>query len=584
MNIISFSKKSGTEITIIFIKISIIAFFSFYFLSNFQPYYEGADSYVNALTSIKITQGSYEITNPLLQQTGLHEFVPRQWVITESNTAVPAFNVGLPVIGSIFYSLFGYYGLFYLIPLCSISLLIISERISTKLFGSLGGLITLILVSSNLFIIRTGTDFLSENISTIFILIAFFYILKLLQNYKNSYMLLISTTLAISTFLRIGNIVFFPLEIIILIVFIIIKNYNTISNNHTSFSTIKLHKNLIRSFYFLIPWIIFLTFWFSYNDTFFGDSTKSYLEVKKEMDPSLYYNVDSFSFTPTSENLENLKIFTQYLLPYPLSGARTLETNYESILGTEWLGIISMILLCGILLYSFLTKSKRTEIFLILIIIAGIVWFYSIVSGDIDPNRSVPGRYMITPFVFTSFLFGFIVEKFLSHEFLKNIHFKQILRFLIIISAIVFFIFTITTLTPIMNWINSDDKIKNPSDVFQKYPLDKENLDENSIVISALGARVVDYDFIPFHPFLGVTILSGSNPEEFPTKPILLLNNLLLENHDVYTFKEETHWVEKKYLNYLVMNHNFVLKDFSKSFCKLELKNQEFEISDENCL
>lgn len=379
------------EIAIIIIKICIILFFSFYFLANFQPYYEGSDAFVYGLTAIGISQGSYEITNPLLEETGRFEFVPRSWVITDSNTTIPAFNVGLPIIGSIFYSIFGYYGLFYLVPISSIALLIFSERIATRLFGSIAGLTSLLLISSNLFIVRTGTDLLTGNISVLFLLIGFFYLIKFFKKPRDSYALIISTSLIISTLIRINGLVFFPIEFILIICFFIIKHRNLEKTNQKSrlFSNYKINKKSLRLFMILLlPWIGFLIFWFSYNDYYFGDPMTNYLDVKIEMDPSIYYNTNSQSLlVPNSQTIENIKTFSQYLLPYPFSGARSLEVNYENIFGSGWLGIPPIIFLSGVLILSFFKKIKCTEIFLILVFVCGTIWFYSAVGGEIDPNR-----------------------------------------------------------------------------------------------------------------------------------------------------------------------------------------------------
>ena len=70
-------------------KIAVIAYVSFYLLTNFIPYYEGADAYIFAIAALNLSEGSYSITNELLQATGQWEFVPLHWSKTVFNTSVP---------------------------------------------------------------------------------------------------------------------------------------------------------------------------------------------------------------------------------------------------------------------------------------------------------------------------------------------------------------------------------------------------------------------------------------------------------------------------------------------------------------
>lgn len=99
-----------------------------------------------------------------------------------------------------------------------------------------------------------------------------------------------------------------------------------------------------------------------------------------------------------------------------------------------------------------------------------------------------------------------------------------------------------------------------------------------------MGSWVVDYDVVPFHPFLGHSLKGEIIKDEFPEESISLLKELLKNNVDVYTFKESSHTIERTYLKYLVDNHKLVLKDFSDSFCKFEKIPQEEILSDAICL
>jgi len=119
------------------LKISLIIFVAFSFVVQMIPYFVGADSYVYANTAINLANtGKYGLSNELLQETGLWEFVPYSYSITVHNVAVPM-QSGLAMHGltTLAYLLGGYYGLFYLTPIFSILLIIAVDRICINLFG-----------------------------------------------------------------------------------------------------------------------------------------------------------------------------------------------------------------------------------------------------------------------------------------------------------------------------------------------------------------------------------------------------------------------------------------------------------------
>src|SRR3990172_2115616 len=83
-------------------KILIILFVGISILSNFIPYYEGADSLVYGISSRNLATGSWGFSNELLEETGKWEFVPNQWVKTIQNTAVPIGGDGIYGFAAIF--------------------------------------------------------------------------------------------------------------------------------------------------------------------------------------------------------------------------------------------------------------------------------------------------------------------------------------------------------------------------------------------------------------------------------------------------------------------------------------------------
>ena len=125
-------------------KIALLLFTAFFLFSNPIPFYEAADPYIYALTTINLVEnGQYEFTNPLLSETGDWVLVPQVFSKTIHDTAVPDYNPGLPVFSTLFYSLGGVYGLLYAGPIFTLLSLIVIERVSTKLFNGTVGLFVL---------------------------------------------------------------------------------------------------------------------------------------------------------------------------------------------------------------------------------------------------------------------------------------------------------------------------------------------------------------------------------------------------------------------------------------------------------
>ena len=110
-----------------------------------------------------------------------------------------------------------------------------------------------------------------------------------------------------------------------------------------------------------------------------------------------------------------------------------------------------------------------------------------------------------------------------------------------------------------------------------------EGLTEKSFIVNKRGMRAVDYNVIPLVPFRGASVLDGgldmsSFYQEFDIFP----KQLLSEGNDLFTFKEHKFEVEPLYFRYIESEHGILLKDYSKTFCKLVLKENSNE-SDDLC-
>jgi len=161
-------KKSNQDFLIKITKIIILGFFSFSLISNAIPFYLGFDDVNYGITAINLSQGNFAITNELLQETGNSQFIPNSYVVTPNNTAISKSAVGINALGAFSYLVGGFYGLLYFGPIVTIILLIIYERITTKLFGSLIGLISILFLIADWQFFFVGLRFLTDNIFSLF--------------------------------------------------------------------------------------------------------------------------------------------------------------------------------------------------------------------------------------------------------------------------------------------------------------------------------------------------------------------------------------------------------------------------------
>ena len=126
---------------------------------------------------------------------------------------------------------------------------------------------------------------------------------------------------------------------------------------------------------------------------------------------------------------------------------------------------------------------------------------------------------------------------------------------------------------PFQKVLKNDFNFNNPEAFASRYPLDHEGLTEESIIVETRGRRVMEYNAIPFLPVHTgkVNFMNELDPSWLPQKPILNLKKLIIEDHETYTFKSHKIHFEPLYFRYLEAVHGIILKDYSKTFCKMEL-------------
>jgi len=585
MKIFTHKKWVREDYFLNFTKISIIVFVSVYLLGNFVPFYEGRDAYLYGILSVNFSQGIFEISNELLENTGKSQFIGSNWLKTVHETAIPSSGQGFSSIGALFFVVGGYYGLFYLTPILTILLFIFSERIATKLFGKYCGLLTLLFLTTNHLIFRNSINLQTESFFALLFILGCYFLITFFHSSQTSRLVIASIFFVAASFIRIPGIVFLPAELVSIVGFFVIqtiwKKKDLSQPFNLSFSL--LNKKLVKiSLAIAVPWVLFLIFWFTYYDYYFDEPFTNYRQITATAN-KFAYNPETYGdskisslFTIDVKSFENVKGFSKYLLPYQFPATyNQLDNNFDSVLGKNWLGLAGILILFSSLIISLYFKIKRVEILIFLILIVSLVWFYSAVTTQERAVYGLPGRYMIPLFILSSMIFSFLIMKILKQKSIKIP--VKVIKIVTVIILISFFSASIYHANPAQSLINGEWEFKNPQKFADRYPLDLEGLTSRSVILTQNRDWAVDYGVIPFYPMY--------KGELYP-ESIELLKQIILDRYDVFIFKQPTGSMEKNTIKDLINDHGFIVKDYSKSFCKIMLKepNEVKENSDDICL
>ena len=101
-----------------------------------------------------------------------------------------------------------------------------------------------------------------------------------------------------------------------------------------------------------------------------------------------------------------------------------------------------------------------------------------------------------------------------------------------------------------------------------------EGLTKNSIIIAHDQEKVIEYGVTPFF-----SLYQG----ELSNDSVNLLEQIINEGNEVFIFKTPTTNDEKETLQNLIDNYGFVLKYYSKTFCKVDF-SQNNEKTDVDCM
>jgi len=596
------------------IKIGIIAMVAFYLVGGYSAYFESgrADAYLYAVTTIDLFNGSFGFTNDLLQEDGSWDFVPYMWTKTVHNTAIPIGDIGIYGFTSFFYLIGGLYGLFYLGPILTIAFFVIAERIATNLFGKFVGLLTLVFLASDFIILWIGIQLRNDNIFTIFFILGCFYLIKFFKDKKDTSILLCSIFFATGTLIRLNGIITFPLEILLVLGYFGFHEYSQRKNESKNslffmkkiFSKIIQKDFLKKTLLLFIPWLIFLGFYMSFNQYYYGDPFTDYFDERPrtldfETDSKMsFFKFDSWRFTW-------LNFYSVGFLPDIFKDfIFNLIPGIRDNLGGNPVGILSFLILFSTLVISLYYKQKRKEVLVFTVFILGIILFFSsgflhtsnLNAENYQPTLFSRDRYMIPvlPLYFMIFsLFIFLIWKvFLNRIISPSKKFYNSYRNGILLVATVFMIITLFYSTPVQKAWNIGINVNDPNWSIQRFPLDSEGFSEEDSIILEGRRYAYEYDAIHFFPYWGYwdKLRFEFDRESLPQEPIEKLNQLMDEGFSVYVFKEQYRSAkDTKYYKYLEAEHGFILKEYSPMFCKMEkidtvslLSNDTLK-SDENC-
>lgn len=545
------SKQSWSGCLIV-TKIIIIGFIAFYLFGNFTPFYDSVDGYTIAGSAIILSKGDFTPTNELIEKTARSEFVLGDWALTQDGKAqFPLGDLGFRGIATFAYIVGGNYGLFYLAPTFAIIFLVLAERFSTKFFGRTVGLLVLLFLATNHLVYRNTIHLQTEGAFMVFFIAGCYYLLSFYQNKRISNALLCSVFFVIATTIRINGIIYFPIEIILLVFFM---RYSI--TTHTKKKIIKIV--CITA----VPWIAFLIFWFAYHDNFFGDPLTNHRLLGDER-----WGADSkisSVLTIEQKHLDNVKQYSKYILPYQFPAVyNNSDDKLENVLGKEWLGLfafISVIIMIFIALYK---KDRRLEVLTFGFLIFGTIWFYSSTTTEIRASFGVPARYMMPAFTLYFIILGYYITR-IFHMKINPDWKPKIVKILTVTTLIIYFGASFYFVTPTQAILTDNYQIKNPVIYSTGHPPDDEGITKSGIILALNTNRAIEYNMKSFNISIGENNI-------IPPESIELLKDTI-KTYDVFVFKEPSMDKEKIVINNLITNHNFILTDFSSSFYKLVLE------------
>lgn len=115
--------------------------------------------------------------------------------------------------------------------------------------------------------------------------------------------------------------------------------------------------------------------------------------------------------------------------------------------------------------------------------------------------------------------------------------------------------------------------IKDPTSFVDRFPLDREGLNESNIIVGGWSAKTIEYGVIPLFPYWDWGRFQ-TDTAFVPQEPIQTLKQVINDGYETFIFKGGVITKDNIYYKYLVDEHGFMIKNYSKTFCKLLLKEK----------
>jgi len=472
--------------------------------------------------------------------------------------------------------------------------------VATKLLGSFVGLLTLVFVASSDVIYSSGINLMPDSIFSVFFILGCFYLIKFFHEQREGLILLSTIFFVTATFVRFVGMTIFPTEIFLILGYFIVQRFRAtknefISTNKSSksnltliikhtFSQINRKKVLKISTIILVPWLIYFSFWFSYNSYFYGDPFTNYYEQITPLFTAQHPDLFSSLYTFDSKRFESMKFYLEVIIPEELNSYfKIISTNVNEFLGDKWWSIFPFFVIVSSITIAIYSKTNRIEIIIFGLFITIFILFY---SSEFGRSVNTTNRFMIPVLPFSFMLFSYIISRIskinlrINSKKLSNTSTKLFRISFFAVIAIFLFI-SLWNSSAIQNAVENNFEFRDPQKSFERFPVEK--LSPNSIIVIQRSQNVIEYNAIPFEPYKRSWFNSDGqlNIEQVPEDHVQRLKTLIEEDYDAYTFKKN--WDKRDFLTfrYLEAEHGIILKDYSKTFCKMVIIENIPESSEE---
>jgi len=425
-------------------------------------------------------------------------------------------------------------------------------------------------------------------------------LIKFFHEGKSKLILLSSIFLATSAFFRYNGMITFPIELFLFTAFLLYLRFQQttaqVQNKNNGLNEITFSKsriNIPKSIVFLlIPWIIYFTFWFSFNAYFFDDPLTNLYEQTPHVTGQFSTQIpgtDRPDLIPSlltfdSNRSEWIQFYSVAIIPDALnSSLQKISPWIDSEQNKNLLGsIFSFGILLSGLGISLYQRNKRLEI---IVILSFILVFVLIFSTYYLTYIDLRDRFVVPVLSLSFMVIGFIIyqvwKKSLGKIFdNQSKKVSTILKIGLLILLIVLAATMLLNNQKIQGYLESGITFSNPEEFIKRYPLEK--FPEKSIIVESSGIRTLEYNAIYFNPGIKQWALTGEQPDPKSQESIQKLKNLMMEGYDVYSFKNQLYDKDPHYFRYIEKNNGIILKDYSEEFCKMELIGELKEIVGKN--